>query len=107
VRRAPINQLELVVVYGNPLAETAVWRALANAGVPAVMLPTRGRDAAAAHGEVLGIEGQGAHAWFALVAAALDPAWEFTGRNRRPPRDPVNALLSLGYTLLGAKVARD
>jgi CRISPR-associated protein Cas1 len=61
-------------------------------------------DTAAAHGEVLGIEGQVAHAWFALVAAALNPAWAFTGRNRRPPRDPVNALLSLGYTLLGAEV---
>ena len=24
----------------------------------------------------------------------------FTGRNRRPPRDPLNALLSLGYTML-------
>ncbi len=25
--------------------------------------------------------------------------WGFNERNRRPPRDPVNALLSLGYTL--------
>lgn len=31
------------------------------------------------------------------------PPWlnfDFQGRNRRPPRDPVNALLSLGYSLL-------
>lgn len=31
------------------------------------------------------------------------PAWlsfDFRGRNRRPPRDPINALLSLGYSLL-------
>jgi CRISPR-associated protein Cas1 len=27
-------------------------------------------------------------------------AFDFDGRNRRPPRDPVNALLSLGYALL-------
>lgn len=27
--------------------------------------------------------------------------WGFKERNRRPPRDPVNALLSLGYTLAG------
>ena len=27
-------------------------------------------------------------------------AFAFTERNRRPPRDPVNALLSLGYSLL-------
>ena len=26
--------------------------------------------------------------------------FDFAGRNRRPPRDPVNALLSLGYSLL-------
>jgi CRISPR-associated protein Cas1 len=37
-------------------------------------------------------------------AAALGepPRWsfDFQGRNRRPPRDPVNALLSLAYSLL-------
>ena len=27
-------------------------------------------------------------------------SFDFTTRNRRPPRDPVNALLSLGYSLL-------
>ena len=27
-------------------------------------------------------------------------SFDFDGRNRRPPRDPVNALLSLGYSLL-------
>lgn len=46
-----------------------------------------------------GLEGQVAAAWFALLAQAL-PAWNFNGRNRQPPRDPVNALLSLGYTLM-------
>jgi CRISPR-associated protein Cas1 len=30
----------------------------------------------------------------------MPAALHFTGRNRRPPRDPVNACLSLGYTLL-------
>ncbi|RKZ53776.1 MAG: CRISPR-associated endonuclease Cas1, partial [Candidatus Parabeggiatoa sp. nov. 3] len=33
-----------------------------------------------------------------------DNAWGFKERNRRPPRDPVNALLSLGYTLAGNSV---
>src|ERR1017187_4005112 len=32
--------------------------------------------------------------------AAGDLTFDFEGRNRRPPRDPVNALLSLGYSLL-------
>ncbi len=170
-----------MIVYGNPLAETAVWRALAKAGVPAVLLPARGPDGPAVlagglatqlplrrlqhrraadtdlalalarwvlrhklagydlplvalrehHGadpercaafaarrdqaivaldriasndEAMGVEGQIAHAWFGLLAQTLNPAWKFTGRNRRPPLDPVNALLSLGYTLVGAEI---
>ncbi|MCL4207866.1 MAG: CRISPR-associated endonuclease Cas1 [Pirellulaceae bacterium] len=38
----------------------------------------------------------------ASVAEPMAPAmrFDFSGRNRRPPRDPVNALLSLGYSLL-------
>ena len=31
-------------------------------------------------------------------------AWEWNGRNRRPPKDPVNSLLSLGYTMLEQEV---
>lgn len=47
-----------------------------------------------------GIEGAAAHAYFRGYSALFPPALRFTGRNRRPPRDPVNACLSLGYTLL-------
>lgn len=50
--------------------------------------------------ELLGREGAAAAAWFQAYAALLPPSLNFTGRNRRPPRDPVNACLSLGYTLL-------
>jgi CRISPR-associated protein Cas1 len=31
-------------------------------------------------------------------------AFDFTGRNKRPPRDPVNALLSLGYSMLAKEL---
>ncbi len=47
-----------------------------------------------------GLEGAAARAYFQGLTALFPPALEFTGRNRRPPRDPVNACLSLGYTLL-------
>ena len=40
-RTIPIKQLEQVVVYGNPMVETGVWRALAEAGVPATLLAGR------------------------------------------------------------------
>ena len=50
-----------------------------------------------------GLEGAAARAYFGGLAGVMPPALEFTGRNRRPPRDPVNACLSLGYTLLHAQ----
>lgn len=50
--------------------------------------------------ELLGREGAAAAAWFRAYAELLPRSLNFTGRNRRPPRDPVNACLSLGYTLL-------
>lgn len=179
-KTVPIQMLEQVVVYGNPLVESAVWRALADAAVPAMLVDVRGKQQHAFLGAGLattlplrrrqhrcaddagkqlavaaycvqqklhsyalplqhlqtgyglsvertqafwqqveqtlpklllatsinslsGLEGQVAAAWFALLAEAL-PQWGFHGRNRQPPRDPVNALLSLGYTLMLGEV---
>lgn len=176
----PIQMLEQVVVYGNPLVESTVWRALAEAGVPATLVDVRGNQHSAFLGAGLatqlptrrmqhrcadepgkqlamarymvqqklrgyalplqllptlygvdtqqipafqeqveqalaklptapninslsGLEGQVAAAWFALLSTALEQ-WNFKGRNRQPPRDPVNALLSLGYTLMLSEV---
>lgn len=47
-----------------------------------------------------GIEGAAAAAYFQGFTRLFAPALEFHGRNRRPPKDPVNSVLSLGYTLL-------
>ncbi|WP_029214728.1 CRISPR-associated endonuclease Cas1 [Kallotenue papyrolyticum] len=52
------------------------------------------------HAALLGAEGFGTQRYFAGLRALFDPAWGFTTRARRPPTDPVNVLLSLGYTLL-------
>ncbi|NJN48117.1 MAG: CRISPR-associated endonuclease Cas1 [Candidatus Competibacteraceae bacterium] len=57
-------------------------------------------------GTVLGLEGAGAAAYYAALTALFASALKFTGRNRRPPRDPVNACLSLGYTLLHFEAVR-
>ncbi|NWH03867.1 CRISPR-associated endonuclease Cas1 [Desulfobacter latus] len=56
--------------------------------------------------EIRGIEGNAAREWFGFMGGLLSPKWAFTERNRRPPKDPVNALLSLGYTLLFGEVHR-
>ena len=53
-----------------------------------------------------GREGAAARAYFGGLAGVMPPALQFTGRNRRPPRDPVNACLSLGYTLLHAQAVQ-
>ena len=54
---------------------------------------------------LMGIEGAGAAAYFGCFAHLLRVEdITFSGRNRRPPRDPVNVLLSLGYTLLANMV---
>jgi CRISPR-associated protein Cas1 len=49
--------------------------------------------------QLMGIEGAAAAAYFEAFGALLPPAAGFNGRNRRPPRDPANAALSLAYTL--------
>lgn len=57
---------------------------------------------------LMGIEGSAAKAYFAAFPHLIlrSPAdFPFDGRNRRPPLDPVNALLSFTYTLLGNEIA--
>lgn len=53
---------------------------------------------------LLGYEGQGAKVYFRGFAALMKEPFVFTERNRRPPKDPVNSLLSLGYTLLSQNI---
>jgi CRISPR-associated protein Cas1 len=52
---------------------------------------------------LLGVEGSATARYFRGLRALLGPDWRFTSRQRRPPPDPVNVLLSLGYTLLAHK----
>jgi len=49
---------------------------------------------------IRGHEGQATREYFAQLATILPDEIGFNGRNRRPPKDPFNVLLSLGYTLL-------
>lgn len=56
-----------------------------------------------------GIEGIAARTFFEqlptmLKERALSEGFDFEQRNRRPPKDPVNALLSLGYAFLTREV---
>lgn len=62
-------------------------------------------DRVAEPGSLLGIEGQAASLYFGQFGRMLrspgpDRPFDFRNRNRRPPRDPANALLSFAYAIL-------
>ncbi len=60
---------------------------------------------------LLGIEGTAARVYFAAFAGMIKGAsevkdtFDWAGRNRRPPKDPLNALLSFAYALLSKEYA--
>jgi CRISP-associated protein Cas1 len=62
----------------------------------------RKAESACEAARLLGIEGMAAKTYFEGFGRLLNGGEEFNieGRNRRPPRDPVNALLSFVYALL-------
>jgi CRISPR-associated protein Cas1 len=54
--------------------------------------------------QLLGLEGEAAIVYFGVFAHLLRaPGFAFCGRVRRPPVDPVNALLSFAYTLVASE----
>ena len=52
--------------------------------------------------QVNGFEGKISAYYFQAIRTTLDPKWHFNTRNRQPPKDGFNVLLSLGYTCLYA-----
>lgn len=56
-------------------------------------------------GHLRGLEGAAAACYFDGLKAVVPESWHFKSRNRRPPKDPFNALLSLTYTLAHAELA--
>ncbi|MCL4545367.1 MAG: type I-D CRISPR-associated endonuclease Cas1d [Chloroflexi bacterium] len=53
---------------------------------------------------LLGLEGAASAAYFRVFGSLLRQPLGFSKRLRRPPPDPINALLSFGYSLLTQKV---
>lgn len=50
--------------------------------------------------EMIGFEGQAAKYYFRGLSQCIEKEFYFEGRNRRPPQDPFNSMLSLGYSIL-------
>ena len=55
--------------------------------------------------ELLGIEGICSNIYFHSYGKMFLGDCEFHGRSRRPPKDPINAIISLGYTFLTKEIA--
>jgi len=58
---------------------------------------------------LLGLEGRAAALYFGNFSSMIKDEkladFSFSERNKRPPRDPVNAILSLGYSMLAKELA--
>ena len=49
---------------------------------------------------VMGHEGYAAKIYFETLGKLINPDFAFNSRTRRPPRDPFNSLISLGYSII-------
>jgi CRISPR-associated protein Cas1 len=95
---------EAIEQAGQRLADTLkMVEALETDGYPPPR-PDR-PQANTAWGRLLGLEGSGSAHYFGVFANLLKHDLGFRKRVRRPPTDPVNAMLSLGYVLLTNQVA--
>ena len=53
---------------------------------------------------LMGLEGISSVQYYKAYSRMFKGEIKFTNRTRRPPRDPANALLSLGYVMLGNEI---
>jgi CRISP-associated protein Cas1 len=93
------NMRALLVRYGRREALSAVGQAVAELRAARRSVPQAHRI-----DELLGIEGNASRSYFNALGTLMPPWAAFTGRNRRPPRDPPNSMLSFGYSLLAGEM---
>lgn len=90
------NQRHLALRAQATLGDDALTEALAQLRILASQVPN-----VTSREELLGLEGSAARTYFGIFGKLLrNPLFSFTHRTRRPPRDPVNAVLSFGYVML-------
>jgi len=106
-RRQADAEMKQAIEQINTLLRQLAALPLDSAHVPHKLASGDNRIAGTPLEAILGMEGAGSAAYFNCFGNLLsDPRqWPFPGRVKRPPTDPVNALLSFGYSLLTTKVA--
>jgi CRISP-associated protein Cas1 len=96
VRGKLLNSKQLLLRLNRKRHSEAVAKAIAglNADLQSVAVAT-------AVDQLRGYEGSGAARYFAAMGQLIQvEGFALTRRTKRPPTDPINALLSFGYTLL-------
>jgi CRISPR-associated protein Cas1 len=101
--RAKIENCRVMIRRNHPQASKEILVGLAR-------LAGRARSATSIE-QLLGVEGLAARLYYQAFPGLLRPrneggewSFDFAGRNRRPPLDPVNALLSYAYSLLAKEL---
>jgi len=89
------HQRVLLRRHNRELQDPLVEDAAAQLGEVIESLPRRARLSS-----LRGAEGAATAAYFGAFRRFFAPEWRFHDRSRRPPADPVNVLLSFGYTLM-------
>ena len=121
IGRIPLHNLQAIITFGYTGASPALMGACTQRNIDLSFMSGNGRFLARVIGEVkgnvtlrkirvcekadelLGLEGEAASVYFSVFDDLILQQKEdfyFNGRNKRPPLDNVNAMLSFGYSLL-------
>lgn len=95
VRGKLSNMRTLLMKHNRELGDAAIGSAIGAVGAALERVPRT-----TAVSSLSGIEGAATAAYFGGWKRLLKGDWKFEKRQRRPPPDPINVLLSFGYTLL-------
>lgn len=69
---------------------------------PIVEMQNMQKKVMSAHSDqqIMGYEGTAAKIYFRTLGQLVDQKFRFNGRSRKPPKDPFNSLISLGYSIM-------
>ncbi len=95
VRGKLSNMRTLLMKHNRERGDAAIQAAVEALGAALLRVPRT-----TALSSLAGVEGAATAAYFGGWKRLLKGDWKFEKRQRRPPPDPINVLLSFGYTLL-------
>jgi len=115
--QAPLAIARLIVAAKINASRSVLLRCLRNHGKDAAIKEAAHRlelcleqaKSCSSLDQLRGTEGEAAVHYFAVFGNLIRPEqrgeFSFDGRNRRPPRDPVNAMLSFLYSVVGQDIS--